>query len=152
MLLNIHQNLKILHTKARQLTKEEFEDRHMQTFIQNMSETLMNTSTGIALTAVQVWEDESEPPPAIFIIRTEEKEITTFVNPVLVAATGRTLKDWEGCLSFPHRKPKKKGRHKNCTFSYTDVETWEPVLMKVTGKFARIIFHEISHILGQTIF
>lgn len=87
----------------------------------------------------------------IIIIRDnlEDKNISTFtafINPEIIRAEGRTITDYEGCLSVPKiyglvpRKSKVKVK--------ALTEDGREVRLKATGELARTLQHEIDHLDG----
>ena len=87
----------------------------------------------------------------IIIIRDnfENKEIATFtalINPEIIRADGKTVVDYEGCLSVPYvyaevpRKNKVRVKAK--------LENGQEVRIKATGELARTLQHEIDHLDG----
>lgn len=99
-----------------------------------------------ALTAIQIGI-----PERIVIVRTDLDQIencdfTTLINPEIVKLQGKTIVDFEGCLSVPDfygkvpRKEKVKIKAKN--------ERGETFFLKAEGFLARILQHEIDHANG----
>lgn len=87
----------------------------------------------------------------IIIVRddTNDKKKATFtalINPVVVRAEGKVVKDYEGCLSVPEiygmvpRPSKVRIRAK--------LEDGTEVKIKATGELARTLLHEIDHLDG----
>lgn len=87
----------------------------------------------------------------IIIIRDdmEDKKNATFtalINPEVIRAEGKTLTDFEGCLSVPSiygkvpRASKVKIKAK--------LEDGTEVRIKATGELARTLLHEIDHLDG----
>lgn len=87
----------------------------------------------------------------IIIIRddTADKKNATFtalVNPEVIRAEGRTVRDYEGCLSVPKiygmvpRPSKVRVKAK--------LEDGTEVRIKATGELARTLLHEIDHLDG----
>lgn len=87
----------------------------------------------------------------IIIVRDdmEDKKKATFtalINPTVLKAEGRTIRDYEGCLSVPRiygmvpRKSKVKVRAR--------LEDGRDVVIKATGDLARTMLHEIDHLDG----
>ena len=87
----------------------------------------------------------------IIIIRDnlEDKSVATFtafINPEIIRAEGRTVTDYEGCLSVPRiyglvpRKSKVKIK--------ALTENGQEVRVKATGELARTLQHEIDHLDG----
>ena len=87
----------------------------------------------------------------IIIIRDdmEDKKKATFtalINPEVVRAEGKTITDFEGCLSVPEiygKVPRvSKARIK------AKLEDGTEVRIKATGELARTLLHEIDHLNG----
>ena len=87
----------------------------------------------------------------IIIIRDdmEDKKKATFtalINPVVIKAEGKTIKDYEGCLSVPSiygmvpRAQKVRVKAK--------LEDGTEVRIKATDELARTLLHEIDHLDG----
>lgn len=87
----------------------------------------------------------------IIIVRenTENKEkadFTALINPEVIRAEGRTIRDFEGCLSVPKiygmvpRASKVRVKAK--------LEDGTEVRIKATGELARTLLHEIDHLDG----
>ena len=76
----------------------------------------------------------------------EKPEFTALINPVVLKAEGKTVRDYEGCLSVPRiygmvpRKSKVKVKAR--------LEDGSDVVIKATGELARTLLHEIDHLDG----
>ena len=76
----------------------------------------------------------------------EKPEFTALINPLVVKAEGKVVRDYEGCLSVPRiygmvprpSKVKVKAR----------LEDGSDVVIKATGELARTLLHEIDHLDG----
>ena len=76
----------------------------------------------------------------------EKPEFTALINPVVLKAEGKTVRDYEGCLSVPRiygmvprpSKVKVKAR----------LEDGSDVVIKATGELARTLLHESDHLDG----
>ncbi|MBQ3413581.1 peptide deformylase [Candidatus Saccharibacteria bacterium] len=76
----------------------------------------------------------------------EKPEFTALINPVVLKAEGKVVRDYEGCLSVPRiygmvprpSKVKVKAR----------LEDGSDVVIKATGELARTLLHEIDHLDG----
>lgn len=87
----------------------------------------------------------------IIIIRDDMEDkknahFTAFINPEVTKTEGKTVTDYEGCLSVPHiygmvpRPLKVRVRAKT--------EDGKEVRIKATGELARTLLHEIDHLNG----
>ena len=87
----------------------------------------------------------------IIIIRDDMEDkknahFTAFINPEVTKTEGKTVTDYEGCLSVPHiygmvpRPFKVRVRAK--------LEDGKEVRIKATGELARTLLHEIDHLNG----
>lgn len=87
----------------------------------------------------------------IIIVRDDMKDknkatFTALINPVVIKAEGKVVKDYEGCLSVPKvygmvpRPSKVRVRAK--------LEDGTEVRIKATGELARTLLHEIDHLDG----
>ena len=87
----------------------------------------------------------------IIIIRDnlEDKNISTFtafINPEIIRAEGRTITDYEGCLSVPKIYGMVPRKNKVKVKALT--EDGHEVRLKATGELARTLQHEIDHLDG----
>lgn len=87
----------------------------------------------------------------IIIIRDDMEDkknahFTAFINPEVTKTEGKTVTDYEGCLSVPHiygmvpRPFKVRVKAK--------LEDGKEVRIKATGELARTLLHEIDHLNG----
>ncbi len=87
----------------------------------------------------------------IIIVRDDMEDkknasFTALINPVVVRAEGKTVRDYEGCLSVPTiygmvpRPSKVRVKAK--------LEDGTEVRIKATGELARTLLHEIDHLDG----
>ncbi len=76
----------------------------------------------------------------------ENKSFTALINPEVIRTEGKTLEDYEGCLSVPHiyglvsRPAKVKIK--------ATLEDGHEVRLKASGFLARTLLHEIDHLNG----
>lgn len=76
----------------------------------------------------------------------DKTEFTALINPEVIKAEGKIVKDYEGCLSVPKiyalvpRPEKIKIK--------AQLVTGEEVRIKVDGQLARTLLHEIDHLDG----
>ena len=87
----------------------------------------------------------------IIIIRDdmEDKKKATFtalINPEVIRADGKTVRDFEGCLSVPSYYGKVPRASKVRVKAKTEDGT--EVRIKATGELARTLLHEIDHLDG----
>lgn len=105
--------------------------------------TTMFKNKGIGLTANQVglaW--------AVFVVGSDDKNKQVFFNPHIIEVSPEEELADEGCLSFPHLYFKvKRPRWVKLGFQHVNGEQREHTFMGIT---ARIILHEMDHILGKT--
>jgi peptide deformylase len=94
----------VLRQRARELTREELASSEIQTFIDDLVET-MHDASGAGLAANQVYA-----PIRICAIEVKDNPrypykpnipLTILVNPVLEPVSGETFENFEGCLSVP---------------------------------------------------
>ena len=114
---------------------------------QHMIETMHESSNAIGLAAPQV--GESLQLSVIDISRgADENELFVLLNPEILEAEGSDV-DEEGCLSFPGISvPVKRNTH--IFLRNYDLDGKESRL-EIEGYLARVIQHEIDHLLGTLI-
>jgi len=138
-----------LRRKARRLSIKEIGSAKMQEFIDNLIHTC-ETMKGVGIAATQAGVGIS-----IFIMASKPSERypkaphmkpAAFINPKLIAVSGVTKKDWEGCLSLRGLRALVP-RHTRVKVSYADREG-----RKHIGEFedflARVFQHEHDHLNG----
>jgi peptide deformylase len=148
----------VLRRRARQLTADEIVSESTQVLIKSMFET-MRSAPGVGLAAPQIGlnvqlaviEDKQEyldkMPPG----HAEERlrgavEPQVIINPRLTLQPGGDVEFFEGCLSLPGFTaivPRALAVRVDCLN-----ESAQPVTIKARGWFARILQHEIDHLLG----
>jgi peptide deformylase len=147
----------VLRTTARLLSREEILSPEMQAFIQRMKEA-MRAAPGVGLAAPQVGvpiqliviEDKAEYHSYLTPQQRLERERTevpfhVVINPTL-ELEGQEAEFFEGCLSIPDLigiVPRAKAVRVECLN-----EKAEPVVIRATGWYARILQHEIDHLRG----
>jgi len=121
-------------------------------FIESMKDVLSNISEAKALAANQVWRPNlGFPLYNVFVMKFREG-IYEFINP-LVKGTGKSLKEEEGCLSFPNHRGKLKRRHKNAVVVYHALTEPEKQFVIKFGRLeARAVQHEFDHLRGKTLY
>ena len=106
-----------------------------------MAET-MYIKGGVGLAAVQVGINKQ-----IAVVDTGDGLIK-LINPVIVKKEGCEAQE-EGCLSVPEAAVKVK-RSKKIVVEYVN-EHGEAVILAAEGLLARVIQHEVDHLLGKLI-
>jgi len=71
---------------------------------------------------------------------------TELVNPVLTSLSDERDEDWEGCLSVPGLRGVVP-RYRNLRYEGFDPQG-RPIRREVTGFHARVVQHEVDHLLG----
>ena len=143
----------ILHRRAQMITTEELDSGLYNVFIDNMLETAESLKNPpyscVGLASTQVWSDPNEAAPAVFLLRTYQPHSwITFINPI-IQPTGRSHKEYEGCLSIPKFAHLKR-RHKNVGILWMD-RGQKVYQQKFSGFLARVIQHEYDHLCGKTL-
>lgn len=87
----------------------------------------------------------------IIIIRDDMEDknnahFTAFINPEVTKAEGKTVTDFEGCLSVPTIYGKVPRPYK--VRVKAKLEDGKEVRIKATGELARTLLHEIDHLNG----
>jgi len=149
----------VLRSKARALAVNEIAGEEIQRLIRDMRET-MRDAPGVGLAAPQVGiplqlaviEDKEEYLKGISPEELEERErcpvgFQVIVNPVITAQSEKTVDFFEGCLSlvgFSAIVPRAHHVRVECLD-----ERGEPRTIEASGWYARILQHEIDHLLGN---
>ncbi len=131
----------VVREAGRALTKQEIKSVEMQSFFDDMIESMMEAD-GIGIAACQV--GRALNAAIIHKDYTPGGEHMVIVNPRIVSHAAKVQDMDEGCLSVPHVfgpvdryakvRVKAVGRH------------GEPLDLKARGMFARILQHEIDHL------
>jgi len=134
---------------ARARPVEDFESPALAQLIVDMRDT-MHTLNGAGLAAPQIgvglqvvmFEVSANPryPEA------ETVPFTVLINPVLTPLTDAMEEDWEGCLSVPGMRGRVP-RHVRLRYQGVDLRG-HPVDRTVDGFHARVVQHEVDHLLG----
>jgi peptide deformylase len=149
----------VLRQTARPLSLEEMRLPDFQQLIESMCET-MRDAPGVGLAAPQIGlsiqlaviEDRPEYVKDILPERLAERErepvpFQVLVNPRIVERSEREIEYFEGCLSVAGFSALVKRSHS------VIVECWdehgEPRRIEAQGWYARILQHEIDHLLGR---
>ena len=140
----------ILRQIARTVTKEELASREMQTFVDDLIET-MRDANGAGLAAIQIYE-----PIRICAIEVKDNPrypykpnvpLTILVNPIIEPLTDVTFRNYEGCLSVPDL------RGEVDRVAEIRVRAWDrhgqDVDLVVRGLTAGTYQHEVDHLLGK---
>jgi peptide deformylase len=140
----------VLRQVARTVSREELITPAMQTFIDDLVET-MRDADGAGLAAIQVYE-----PIQICAIEVRNNPrypykpqipLTILVNPVLTPVDDELFDNYEGCLSVPNlRGMVKRNVH-------VQVQAWDrhgnPIDEVVHGLKAGTYQHEVDHLHGK---
>ncbi|NLZ18048.1 MAG: peptide deformylase [Desulfobulbaceae bacterium] len=119
----------------------EFDDK-LKELVADMGETMF-AAPGVGLAANQIGV-----PLQVVVIEQSTAENTSFmalINPVLSNGEGSVVDD-EGCLSVRECQAKVK-RFRKIHVTAQDVEG-RPIEFDAEDRFARIIQHEVDHLLG----
>ena len=140
----------VLRTSARPVSREELESADMQTFIDDLVET-MRDANGAGLAATQIYE-----PVAICALEVKDNPrypykpnlpLTVLVNPKLTPVGSETFDNYEGCLSVPNLRGV-ASRH-----CQVRVEAWDrhgkALDFVARGLTAGTYQHEVDHLLGK---
>ena len=130
----------VLREKAAKIT--EF-DRELQTLVEDMVET-MYAAPGVGLAANQIGVARQ----VVVVDRStvdNQRDYITLVNPVISDGEGSII-DEEGCLSVIECYAKVK-RFQKIHVTAQDVQG-NPLEFDAEDRYARIIQHEIDHLLG----
>ena len=130
----------VLREKAAKIT--EF-DQELQTLVEDMVET-MYAAPGVGLAANQIGVARQ----VVVVDRStvdNQRDYITLVNPVISDGEGSII-DEEGCLSVIECYAKVK-RFRKIHVSAQDVQG-NPLEFDAEDRYARIIQHEIDHLLG----
>jgi len=149
----------VLRQVARLLTLEEIQSNEIQKLVVDMQET-MRDAPGVGLAAPQVGlslqlaviEDREEYLKDISSdqLRDRERRPVAFhviINPKIVEITDTKAEFFEGCLSlagFSAIVPRACGVRVECLD-----ERGQPETIGATGWYARVLQHEIDHLLGN---
>ena len=139
----------VLRQQARPVTREELATPHMQSFIDDLIDT-MRDAQGAGLAAIQVYE-----PVQICVIEVTKNQrypykppipLTILVNPVLEVASDEIFDNYEGCLSVPNLRGVVP-RHVQVRCRAMD-RHGNPVDRVVKGLEACTYQHEVDHLQG----
>lgn len=139
----------VLRQTARQIGLEELASQEMQSFIDDLVET-MRAAKGAGLAAPQVGN-----PIAIAAVCIEDNPrypykpnfpLTVFVNPVITVLTDETRSLYEGCLSVPDLRGR-VDRSMHIRVQAVD-RHGDPIDFEVKGLTAGTFQHEFDHLVG----
>jgi peptide deformylase len=149
----------VLRGQARALTAGEIVSDDIQRLIRDMRET-MRDAPGVGLAAPQIGiplqlaviEDKEEYLKGISQEELAERErvpvpFQVIVNPAIIARSEKTVDFFEGCLSLPGFSavvPRAHSVRVECLDERGASRTIE-----ASGWYARILQHEIDHLLGN---
>jgi peptide deformylase len=140
----------VLREVARKVTLEELRSPHVQTFIDDLVET-MHDANGAGLAANQVYE-----PIRICAIEIKNNPrypykpnypLTILVNPELAKTTDETFLNYEGCLSVPNLRGEVR-RAAGIRVKAWD-RTGKELDFEVKGLTAGTFQHEVDHLDGK---
>ena len=140
----------VLRQPTRTITPEELQSAEIQTFIDNLIET-MRDANGAGLAANQVYN-----PIQICAIEVKDNPrypykpnipLTVLVNPVITPLSEELFSNFEGCLSVPNLRGKVM-RNAEVRVNYLDRDG-NPHEREVRGITAGTYQHEIDHLLGK---
>ena len=140
----------VLREVARKLTREELASPKVQTFIDDLVDT-MHDANGAGLAANQVYE-----PIRICAVEVRNNPrypykpnfpLTILVNPEVVPTTDDTFMNYEGCLSVPNLRGEVR------RFTGVKVRAWDrqgkDVELDIKGLTAGTFQHEVDHLNGK---
>ena len=140
----------VLRQRAREVTREELASSRMQTFIDDLVDT-MRDADGAGLAAIQIYE-----PIRIAAVEVRNNPrypykpqipLTILVNPVLTPVGDETFDNYEGCLSVPNLR----GMVKRAV--HVRVQAWDrdgnAIDEVVHGLKAGTYQHEVDHLDGH---
>jgi peptide deformylase len=131
--------------QSQRVPKEALANPTIQTFIDNMMETMVEYS-GVGLAAPQVHESLS-----IAVIESHGTRgnipMTVLVNPEVTILDESLIEDWEGCLSIPDFR----GRVPRYAKLRVDAMDRRGNKIEFTAEdfFARVVQHEFDHLMGM---
>lgn len=135
----------VLRKEAQRVTPEILANPAIQTFIDNMMETMVEY-IGVGLAAPQVHESL-----AIAVIESHggrgDIPMTVIVNPSVTVLDEDLIEDWEGCLSIPDFRGRVP-RYRKLRVDALD-RHGKKIQITAEGFFARVIQHEFDHLMGK---
>ncbi len=135
----------VLRMQTKRLTKEALANPAVQTFIDNMMETMVEYY-GVGLAANQVHESL-----AIAVIESHGPRgtipMTVLVNPEVTILDEELIEDWEGCLSIPELRGRVP-RYRKLRVDALD-RHGNKLQFVAEDFFARVVQHEWDHLMGK---
>jgi len=135
----------VLRLQAQRVPKESLASSTIQTFIDNMMETMVEYY-GVGLAAPQVHESL-----AIAVIESHgprgDIPMTVLVNPDVTILDEQLVEDWEGCLSIPDFRGRVP-RYRKLRVDALD-RHGEKIQLVAEDFFARVVQHEFDHLMGK---
>ncbi len=137
-----------LRTPAEPVAKARFSDPELQSLIDDMFETMLE-SGGVGLAAPQIGIELQ-----IFVYAVidpdageeQQPELKALINPTIDPRPGELVYDWEGCLSIPDLRGLVP-RHPAVSVHASDRDG-QALGYRAEGYEARIIQHEYDHLNG----
>jgi len=146
---------KVLRGEARPLTLEEIRSQRIRDLIEHMRETLSD-ALGVGLAAPQIGEplqlviieDKAEYLPEVELKERERRPVPfqVLINPRIHLVSPPEVTFFEGCLSLPGFTGVVP-RARRALVEALD-HHGQPVRIEAMGWYARILQHEIDHLLG----
>jgi peptide deformylase len=149
----------VLRRRARPLSPEEIRSQAIRTLIEDMRET-MYAAPGVGLAAPQVGvplqlaviedgEESLKTLPAEQLAERERRAVPfhVIINPTIVRSSDEQAEFFEGCLSLPGFSalvPRARSVRVECVDQQA-----RPQVIEAAGWYARILQHEIDHLLGN---
>lgn len=127
---------KLLRRKSKRVSKI---DDSIKTLCSLLVSTMLSNN-GVGLAAPQCGISKQ------IIVALIDGEPKIFINPEIVSKSDVLVSGEEGCLSIPETFIEKK-RHQKITVKYRSIEGF-PCLETYEGFSARVLQHEIDHLLG----
>jgi peptide deformylase len=140
----------VLREVARTLTREELDTVKVQSFIDDLVET-MHDASGAGLAATQIHE-----PIRVCAIEVRNNPrypykpnfpLTILVNPEVIPTTEDTFLNYEGCLSVPNLRGEVR------RFAGVQVRAWDrhgnDLELSIQGLTAGTFQHEVDHLDGK---
>lgn len=148
----------ILRQRARELSKEEILSPQIQQLIEMMKLTMRGIGVGLAapqigcsiqIAVIEDSEEYQKTIPAELLMLREREPIPfhVIINPKITIDETEYLEFFEGCLSVNNCMgivPRARRVRVECLN-----EKAEPIVIEAKGWYARILQHEIDHLLGN---
>lgn len=138
---------KVLRQKATPV--ENAADKEIQKLIDDLIATVKDAD-GVGIAAPQVYQSKrlfilaSHPNPRY--PKAPKMKPTAVINPKIISHSGKTAKDWEGCLSIPGIRALVP-RWQSVAVEFID-RKGKLVKRRFSGFVARIFQHETDHLDG----